>query len=187
MQPIAVARRYAVALADAAADGAVGAKARVLEPIAADLKLARDVLGGDARLARFFADPSIGDKEKEAVIETLGRRGKMDKLTLNFLRLLVRNRRLGALATIVRAFEAIVNERIDVVPAETTTAVPLSSAEVKRLRTALEAMTGRTVEIRLRVDPAVLGGARTRIGSKVYDGTLSRRLALLRERLAQAR
>jgi F-type H+-transporting ATPase subunit delta len=48
-------------------------------------------------------------------------------------------------------------------------------------------MTGRTVEIKLNVDPAVLGGARTRIGSKVYDGTLSRQLALLRERLAQAR
>jgi F-type H+-transporting ATPase subunit delta len=65
--------------------------------------------------------------------------------------------------------------------------VPLSSAEVKRLRESLEKMTGRKVEVRLNVDPAVLGGARTRIGSKVYDGTLSRQLALLRERLAQAR
>jgi F-type H+-transporting ATPase subunit delta len=177
-----------VALADAAGDRAAGGKARgVLEPIAADLALARETLGGDARLSRFFADPSIGDEKKQAVIETLARRGKMRELTLNFLRLLVRNRRLGALATIARAFEAIVNDRIGVLSAETTTAVALSPAEVKRLRESLEKMTGRTVEIKLNVDPAVLGGARTRIGSKVYDGTLSRQLALLREHLAQAR
>ncbi|MBI4169698.1 MAG: ATP synthase F1 subunit delta [Acidobacteria bacterium] len=187
MKPIAVARRYALALADAAGDAAGGRGQAALEKIAADVGLASEALRGDARLTRFFADPSIGEREKQATIETLARRGKMHDLTRSFLQLLVRNRRLGALAAIAQAFEAIKNDRLGVLSVETTTAVPLSSSQVKRLREALEKMTGRKVEVKLRVDPAVLGGARTRIGSKVYDGTLSRQLALLRERLAQAR
>ena len=71
--------------------------------------------------------------------------------------------------------------------AETTTAVPLSTAELKRLREALQKMTGRTVRITHRVDPTVLGGARTRIGSRVYDGTLKHQLVALRERLVGTR
>jgi F-type H+-transporting ATPase subunit delta len=58
---------------------------------------------------------------------------------------------------------------------------------VKQLQQALEKMTGRQVELTVAIDPEVLGGARTRVGSQVYDGTLKSQLAALRRRLAQAR
>jgi F-type H+-transporting ATPase subunit delta len=48
-------------------------------------------------------------------------------------------------------------------------------------------MTGRKVRLSVKVDPEVLGGARTRIGSRVYDGTLRNRLETLRRRLSAAR
>ena len=192
MQPVAVAKRYARALADYAETkpGEVGRSGRKdpsrLEALASELALVCRVLDGEPKFARFFADPSIEQKDKRAVLETMARKGKLSDAVRNFLLLLVTNRRLGALGEIVRAFEREKDERLGIVSAETTTAVPLSAAELKRLREALETMTGRTVKITRSVDPALLGGARTRIGSRVYDGTLRRNLEALREKLVGA-
>jgi F-type H+-transporting ATPase subunit delta len=192
VQPVAVAKRYARALADYAETkpgeaGQLGKKdPSRLEPLASELTLVCRVLDGDPKFARFFADPSIEQKDKKAAIEAMARKGKLSDAVRNFLLLLVTNRRLGALGGIVRAFEQEKDERLGIVSAETTTAVPLSAAELKRLREALETMTGRTVKITQHVDPALLGGARTRIGSRVYDGTLRRNLEALREKLVGA-
>ena len=192
MQPVAVARRYARALADQIEmkHGESGKTAKKdpsrLEAAGSELDLVIRILGADPKFGRFFADPSIPQKDKQAAIDALARKARLSESTRNFLRVLVINRRLGALPTILRAFEEIKDERLGVVQAETTTAVPLSAAELKRLRDALETMTGRTVRIRHQIDAALLGGARTRIGSRVYDGTLRHQLEALRRRLVGA-
>jgi F-type H+-transporting ATPase subunit delta len=192
VQPVAVAKRYARALADyaegASTEDASGRRkpateAGRLEAVAAELALVTSVLDADPKFRRFFADPSIPQKDKQTAIETLARDAKLSEALRNFLMLLASNRRLGAIGAIRGAFEEIKDERLQVVAAETTTAVPLSAADLKRLRETLERMTGRTVRITQRVDPALLGGARTRIGSRVYDGTLRRQLETLREKL----
>jgi len=192
VQPVAVARRYARSLADHVetkpakpAETAKRDPSR-LETAASELALVVRVLGADPRIGRFFADPSIPQKNKLAAIEAMSRKARLSEATRSFLRVLAINRRLGALVSIRRAFEEIKDERLGVVQAETTTAVPLSAAELTRLRDALETLTGRTVRIRHQVDPALLGGARTRIGSRVYDGTLRHQLEALRQRLVGA-
>jgi F-type H+-transporting ATPase subunit delta len=182
VKPIAVARRYARALADAA-----GSEPNLLDRLAADLRLAGAAIAGDAALSRFFADPSVDQAHRNAVVDTLVRRGKMHPLAAGFLKVLVCNRRMADIAPIARAFEAIRDQRLGLVEAETTAAVPLTPAQQTRLRQSLERVTGRTVRLKVNVDPALLGGARTRIGSRVYDGSLKRQLAILRERLGEAR
>lgn len=183
MRSAVVARRYARALADEA-----GKKdpAR-LEKVASEVALAARTIRGDAKVRRFFEDPAVPLRRKDAAIEALATAAKSAEMTRNFLRLLVRNRRIGALPEIAAAFEKIKDDRLGIVAVEATTAVELSAAEVKKFRQSLETMTGKKVRLTLSVDPSVLGGARARIGSKVYDGTLRRRLAALRERLAAAR
>ena len=183
MQPIGVAKRYARALADSAG----GKDSGRLDAVAAELALAANVLGADAKFVHFFADPSIFLDDKRAAIDGLARRARLSEVVRSLLLVLVANRRLGILAAIADAFEGIRDERLGIVKAETTTAVPVSAAELKRLGEALEKMTGRTVRISHRVDPSILGGARTRIGSRVYDGTLKHQLVALRERLVGTR
>lgn len=198
MQPVAVAKRYARALADhveqAGKKGSPGRAARAgqkaaadLEAVAEELDLVARVLDADARFQRFFADPSVPQDAKQAAIDVLAKKGKLGDAARKLLMVLVVNRRLGAIGPIRDAFAAIKDDRIGIVSAEATTAVPLSTAEAKRLHAALEQMTGRSVRVTHRVDPSVLGGARTRIGSKVYDGTLRHRLEALRGRLVGAR
>ena len=50
---------------------------------------------------------------------------------------------------------------------------------------ALETMTGRKVRLTTSVEPEILGGAVTKIGSKVYDGSLRTQLAQLRRKMTQ--
>jgi F-type H+-transporting ATPase subunit delta len=183
VKSVAVAKRYARALAACVAETDPAG----LDKVAADLALAAGALARDPRFLRFFADPARLDRDKESAIDALVRQAKIGEPTGNFLRLLVRNRRLSSLPAIHEAFEVIRDQRLGVVPVEATTAVPLKAEEVKRFREALEKMTRRKVRLALQVDPGVLGGVRARIGSKIYDGTLKRQLAILRERLAEAR
>lgn len=183
MKPLAVARRYARALADVA--GSQGTKA--LDRTAREISLANAVLGADAQILRFFDDPSIPRDKKDASIQTLARQAKLSELSARFLGVLIDNRRIGALSAIDEALRALRDERLGIVRAETTLAVEPSEAEVKKLQQALEKMTGRRVQLTVTLDPEVLGGARTRVGSQVYDGTLRSQLAALRRRLAQAR
>jgi F-type H+-transporting ATPase subunit delta len=182
VKPIAAARRYARALADVAGD-----RAPVLERLGEDLAVAAAVLDGGPDLRRFFADPSVDARHKGEVIATLVKRARLHELTAGLLRVLAAHGRMGQIGAVAAAFAAIRDQRLGVVEAETTSAVPLTAAEEKRLIESLEKMTGRSVRLRTSVDPGLLGGARTRIGSRVYDGSLRRRLALLRERLAEAR
>jgi len=183
VKPIAVARRYARSLADVAG-GKDGGR---LEKVAAELLLAAEVMRRAPQVLRFLDNPSVRPEDRDAVLGTLARGTGAGDLTRRFLRLLIERRRLAALPEIAEAFGAIKDHRLGIVPVEATTAVPLSAAESRRLKESLEKMTGRAVRLSLSVDPAVLGGARSRIGSRVYDGTLKRKLSILRERLAAAR
>jgi F-type H+-transporting ATPase subunit delta len=73
-----------------------------------------------------------------------------------------------------------------VIRAEVTTADELSADTALALRDRLTRATGRRVTLTTKVDPAILGGLVTRIGSIVYDGSLAAQLAKMRERLTSS-
>jgi F-type H+-transporting ATPase subunit delta len=93
--------------------------------------------------------------------------------------------RLGALESIVRAYEAMVDERLGRVKAEVTTAVALDGEQQEGLRQRLEQVAGKRVYLEVQQDPKIMGGLVAQIGSQVYDGSLKMQLARLRERLSQ--
>ena len=63
--------------------------------------------------------------------------------------------------------------------------MPLDEAQLARVREALSQSTGQEVSLSTRIDPAVIGGAVTRVGSVVYDGSLARQLARMKEQFVQ--
>ena len=73
-----------------------------------------------------------------------------------------------------------------VVRAEVTTAEPLAPEHQRALEQGLAQATGRRVQMSTRVDPAILGGLVTRIGSRVFDGSIARHLDRVKESLVQA-
>jgi F-type H+-transporting ATPase subunit delta len=74
----------------------------------------------------------------------------------------------------------------NIVRAEVTTTTSLPAERAKAIEASLSRSTGRTISLTARVDPAIIGGVVTRIGSTVYDGSVARQLEKIRERLTRA-
>jgi len=86
---------------------------------------------------------------------------------------------------IIKELKALVNRAERRVDAEVTTAVPMTDAQMNRLREALSHATDQQVTVTTRVDPEIIGGAITRVGTLVYDGSLARQLARIKEQFVQ--
>ena len=97
--------------------------------------------------------------------------------------LLAETNSLSCLGEVAEAVAHIADRRRNIVAAEVTTAVEIDPNKKEDYRRALEEMTGRTVKLKTSVDPSILGGAVTRMGSEVHDGSLRRKLERLHARL----
>jgi F-type H+-transporting ATPase subunit delta len=91
----------------------------------------------------------------------------------------------AGLVGIIKELKALVHRQERRVDAEITTAVPLAEAQLARVREVLAQTTGQEVSLSTRIDPSVIGGAVTRVGSVVYDGSLARQLARMKEQFVQ--
>ena len=63
---------------------------------------------------------------------------------------------------------------------------PLDPARSDAIQKGLATLTGRTVLLSSKVDPTILGGLIARIGSTVYDGSVTRQLEKMKERLVES-
>jgi F-type H+-transporting ATPase subunit delta len=172
-----VARRYAKALVD------VAAASDELEAVRQELSRFADLLGEQRELRQFLTNPSVLRRDKVRVLDEVVARLLLRPLTRSFLRILLEAGRLPALESVLRAYEALVDERLGQIRATVTTAGPLEAEAQERLRQRLEQMTGKTVYLEVQQDPRILGGLVTQIGSQVYDGSLRTQLSRLREEL----
>jgi F-type H+-transporting ATPase subunit delta len=105
---------------------------------------------------------------------------------VNFLRLLVDRQRIGDLPQIARSFRAMVDQQAGRLRATVTSAGPLADDEVARVRDAIARMTGRTVVLESRTDPALIGGVVAQVGATQLDGSLRTQLERMREELKNA-
>lgn len=172
-----ISRRYATALAD------VVLKSGETETVKGELKIWEGLMAGSAELHSAFSNPSISHPKKEKVLEELIARTKPSRAAANFLRVLLRNGRLMELGRIITRFESVLEERSGIVSAEVASARELTDGQRNEVKTNLEKRTGRQVKIDFAVDPELIGGVVTRIGSTVYDGSVKTQLENLREEL----
>ena len=172
-----IARRYATALAD------VVTKSGETEQVKNELKIWEQLIVSSVDLQSAVRNPAIPLSSKENVINALIQKAKPSRLTANFLRVLVRNGRLTELEQINAKLETVLEERGGSVVAEVTSARDLSSAQQGELKTNLEKLTGKQVKLNFSIDPSIIGGVVTRVGSTVYDGSVRSQLENLKEEL----
>ena len=170
---------YAGALADVAL--ASGHPETLREEVRSFAELA----AGSAELRNFLDSPAIPREGKHEVLGKLAARMNASEQLRNFLFVLVDNRRTGLLAEIAQAFESTLLERLGIAEASVTSARELSPPQKQKLAGTLESLTGKKIEARYAVDPALVGGLVVRIGSTVYDGSVRAQLDLLAARLTR--
>ena len=170
--------QYANALADIAlAQGAA-------EPALKQLADFGAAYAESAELRNFLASPAVDRDAKHGVIEKLVARMGASKIIRNFVFLIVDHGRAHILPEIVSAFQEVVRQRQGIAEAEISTAIELNAAQKAEFAFTLERLTGKRVEAKYSLEPALLGGAVVRIGDAIYDGSLRHRLDEMRARLA---
>lgn len=175
-----VGARYAQALFELADEaGALGA-------VEADLKAFKALAAENKDLARLIASPTFTAEDKGKALLAIAEQGKANALTKNFLGLLAANNRVSALPAVIPAFEKLAAAHRGAVAAEVTTAVKLSAAQQKAIAQALKTAFGKDPEISTTVDPAILGGLKVKVGSKLFDASLKSRLDQLKFALKRA-
>jgi len=170
--------QYANALADIAlAQSAAEPAAKQLDGFAA-------AYAESAELRTFLASPAVSVEAKHAVLEKIAGRLGASKIIRNFLFVIADHRRTQLIPEIVATFQQVLRQRQGVAEAEIASAVELSAAQKKELAATLARLTGKKIEPKYSLDPALLGGAVVRIGDTIYDGSLRSRLNEMRARLA---
>lgn len=135
-------------------------------------------------LRQALTDPALPADRKQAVLDDLlGDRANPH--TARLLGFVVGQGRARDLAAIVDELVRLAAERRESVVAEVRTAVPLDEGRRGRLAEALSKATGKKVELKTVVDPAVIGGVVARVGDQVIDGSVRRRLELAREQMSE--
>ena len=91
----------------------------------------------------------------------------------------------GCVPDLAAAYRTRLLDRKNIVSAEITTAVPLTPETADRVGRALGQASGKQVLVSTRVDPAIIGGVVARVGSTVYDGSVTTQLARMRQKLVE--
>jgi F-type H+-transporting ATPase subunit delta len=170
--------QYATALADIALEQGAA------EPVKKQLEDFGAAYAESSELRSVLSSPAVERTAKHGVIEKLATRMGASRIVRNFLFIVVDNQRTHLLPEILQTFEGVIRQRQGVAEAEVTSAAELTAPQKTQLQQTLERLTGKKIQAKYSLDPALLGGALVRIGDTIYDGSVRNRLNQMRARLA---
>ena len=168
-----IARRYAKALINLAE--------KDLENTGKNLTALADVFSNSAELSEVLSDTKVSSQIKQNVLKEILKKIKVSKLVDTFIRYLLAKRRIVLLPNIERAFNLFLQEKLGRIEAVITVAQEISEVTVGKLEKAISRYSGKEVTVNITIDPAIIGGIVTRIGSVVIDGSIHTQLNQIRQ------
>lgn len=153
-----------------------------LERVETELFTIAQAMEGSTELRSALTDPQLPLERKQAIVDDLVS-GRASSLTVGLVQFIVGQNRASELPAIARSFvdRAAASRQREV--AEIRSAVALDDETVERLAAALGRATGKNVEPKVIIDPSVIGGLVARVGDTVIDGSISRKVENLRQRI----
>jgi F-type H+-transporting ATPase subunit delta len=171
--PSGVPARYAAALYELADE------AHDLDSVVDQADALSRLIDESAPLRALLANPVLDIAETTKAIDAVLAAQGFGDLIRHFAGVIATNRRLAQLRAILSGFAALVAQRRGIVVADVSSAHPLTDLQRTQLLARLtEAGYGR-VDIQERIDPSLLGGLVVRVGARLYDASLTSRLARL--------
>ena len=156
------------------------------DQVAADLSRFSAFITESADLQRFIKSPVFSADEQVRVLAANLKLAEITGTASNFLQLVAAKRRLFAVADMIRDFNKLNDSAKGLTRAEVTVAEALKDTHIDALKAALAELTGgQTVEVAIKVDPAIIGGLVVKLGSRMVDGSLRTKLNTLRTRMKE--
>ena len=138
-------------------------------------------------MARVLEHPGMPLERRKGILDEALAQIDAHPTSRRLFHLIVENGRLRDTRSIAARFAELRDARLNVAGAEVVTAVPLDSASRAEWEATLARLTGRRVRVAYRTDGSLLGGALTRVGSTVYDGSVRKQIERIRGILLKER
>ncbi len=139
------------------------------------LQMLCEAVAAEPGFLELLSAPNLPKAERCGILDD-SFRGKIDPYLLNFLKILTEKGYIRHLPEHCAAYRDIYNRDHGILPVRAVTAVPMTQTQIEKLTQKLGSITGKTVELQNRTDPAVLGGVRLDYDGKRVDGTVQNRL-----------
>jgi F-type H+-transporting ATPase subunit delta len=176
-----MAGRYATALFELALEE------KALDFVAADLETFGALLDQSEDLVRLVRSPVFSADEQVRAIKAVLEKAEIGGLAAKFLGLVAEKRRLFAVHDMFKAFRTLIARHKGETRAEIVVAEPIAEQHLAALKEMLKAETDKDVTLDVKVDPAILGGLKVKLGSRMYDASLKSRLNSIRLAMKEAR
>jgi len=171
-----VPRRYAQALL------MIATERDALEQYEQELGQFREALLANPKAKELIENPRVLLAEKKRVLDSLIKKFACP-IVYNFLHLILDKRRETLYLDVIKAYNKYADEARNIIDAEVWSAVELTTKDHRDLTKKLTHLTGKNVRLQNRIDTSLVGGIKVRIGDTVIDGSVTKKLFLLKSQL----
>ncbi len=168
-----IANKYGKALFDAAKG------TNSLDAISKDADSLLEVIKNED-MAVVIHNPLIKKQDKKDIFSEFAKQLNWDKETLNLLFLLIENNRIFAIEDVIGKFLHLMEYQDGTVPVTMVSAHPVTSSLQEQIREDLENKLGKTVKVKNKINPNILGGLQLKIDSLLIDGSIKGKLQRLK-------
>jgi F-type H+-transporting ATPase subunit delta len=151
--------------------------------VSEDMTMIIRALHQSPELVTFTRDSVLSDDARHRVLESLFK-GRVHEMTWTFLQFLESKRRLHVMGKIGASFQELDDKRRGVIHGEMSSSAPVDASALEAMASRFSALLGKTVLLRAKDDPSLLGGCRVQVGDIVYDFSLAARLRMAHRVLA---
>lgn len=175
-----MAGRYASAL------HALAVEQNAAGPVGAALSTFQKLIDESPDLQRLVKSPVFSAEEQTKALGAILDKAGISGVAANFIKLVAGKRRLFAISDMIADYRKLDDAHNGVTRATVTVAEPLNDSQTQALRQQLAAVTGgRSVEVDVKVDPAIIGGIVVKVGSRMVDSSLKTKLNAIRTRMKE--
>lgn len=143
--------------------------------ILSQLKALAQSFAAEPEFVRLLGSPNLSKEERCRIVDD-SFRGKVHPYVLNFMKILTEKGYMRHFGDCCKAYQGLYNEDNGILVVNAVTAVALTAAQSEKLKQTLTRLTGKTIELENRIDPACLGGMRLDYDGKRLDDTVAHRL-----------
>jgi F-type H+-transporting ATPase subunit delta len=176
-----MAGRYATALFDLARE------TNTIDAVKSDLERFDALVAESADMHRLVRSPVFSADDRLRALAAVLDRAGIGGLAAKFLELVTSNRRLFAVRDMVKAYRELVAQHKGEATAEVTVAEELKDEHFGALRAALKSISGKDVDLAIKIDPTIIGGLVVKLGSRMVDTSLRTKLNTIRHAMKEAR
>lgn len=175
-----VANRYAQALFDLAVESDVA------DTMYSQIEDLSNVIYQNKELYSVLRSPLITKDDKKKVIDSIFEE-KLDRYTLNFIKVLVDNDRTTEIKNVVEEYKKLLNERNNILEGVAITAIEMDKENLRALEEKLSLKYNKKVILENKIDESIIGGVVVKIGNEEIDSSVRNRLNTLRESLIEVK